>query len=349
MTDTTPAMTQDTIRQWAWVKGLPVGRRGRVPNYIVEQYNETIDGAGTEVSAPERPGQTPSPPTSSFDPLEDYLAPRFGNLYEQYDELGANWTQPLKEAVTQYLLHEVTEADFEDLCNIQLISRPTGDTRAARIQSIIERDSVFDVAFALHALAVKHAPSLDAVLEENASRIGHKIDCARWLYENGDYNQLVEVARISGLLRELEGEVPEVLPPGADEHDARFWLTDELIDHLSCTALAEAWHFVTTSTTTDLTDEDWSLLEPLLPTHGSAKLVPSTTRRQVINGLLFLQAHPERRLRLPYSYRRNYRLGGIFARMLTVLDGRPEAERLVTWLRTELKESSSVSQEGPHD
>lgn len=335
-------MKQDAIRQWARERNIPVGQRGRLPQAIVLAYQKEMGQTPDGSQSPERPKQSAGATIQSFDPLADYLEPRFGDIYTQYDELRDRWTPKLKDAVTHYLLHEVTDTDFEALSISHLTHVPIGDTRSAQVQSIVDREYPSEIAYALHSVAIEHAPSLDAVLGQDSDQVGLKIDCARWLYENGSYGRLVEVARISGLLRTLH--VPEVPLPDADELDARVWLTDELLDRLSIEALVDAWHYVITPATTDLTDEEWSLLEPLLPTQGGAKLVPSTTRRQVINGLLYLDAHPERRLLSPLVYRRSYRQGGIFARILESLEDIPEAERITAWLRGELEEPGMAKQ-----
>lgn len=349
MTDTKPAKSQEMIRQWAKENGFFVGQRGPLSPFIVLAYQQEMGQTPDDSPLLVHQAQPAAQTIPSLDPLADYLEPRFGDIYAQYEKLRDHWTPELKHAVTHYLLHKVTDADFEAISLYHLFYMPTGNTRAEKVQSVIERESVFDIAYALHSVAVENAPSLDLLLEQEASRIDLKIDCAKWLRKNVTYDQLVSIARISGLLRNLP--LPEVYPADADsdgDFEARAELTEFLVDQLSPQPLADAWNYVTSAADTDLTDEEWSLLEPLLPMWGKARLVSSTTRRQVINGLLYLSAHPERRLRLPLVYQRNYRLGGVFARMLAGLEGNPEAERIVAWLRIEL-EGPRWRQEEAHD
>ncbi|HJP69246.1 MAG TPA: histone-like nucleoid-structuring protein Lsr2 [Sphingomicrobium sp.] len=157
-----------------------------------------------------------------------------------------------------------------------------------------------------------------------------KADAAYWLKAHAMEERLWEVAQRLGLSEPLPLRVAGIL-------------YEDLADYVAETsqpeALLDAWEQAANSEPTDLTDQEWVLLEPFISKRSTASEAPVV--RQAINGMLWRQAHPAY-LRLPARYgpshylnrrRFNYRRTGVFARMLAGLEGKPGPERLVAWLR----------------
>ena len=120
-------------------------------------------------------------------------------------------------------------------------------------------------------------------------------------------------------------------------------------------ALLAAWHEVTGSAPSDLTDTEWELLKPFIPA-GSGRMRYGTRyirhgTRGALNGILyqFQEGCPWSRVPIRYGaewvvYQRHYfyKRKGVFARMLEGLQGKPEAARIVAWLRHEVSVSPST-------
>ncbi|TQN28794.1 transposase [Haloactinospora alba] len=89
----------------------------------------------------------------------------------------------------------------------------------------------------------------------------------------------------------------------------------------------------------DLTDAQWALLEPLLPTPAAGR-PPSRSKRQLINGIRWRvrvgapwRDVPERYgpWQSVYDLFRRWTRNGTWARILTALRSRADAAGLITW------------------
>lgn len=93
------------------------------------------------------------------------------------------------------------------------------------------------------------------------------------------------------------------------------------------------------------------MLAPLLPPTRNRGL----SQRQAVNGMLYLRAHygeilPRWPLRYGlratrYNQQSHYRRDGVFARLLTALEDKPEAARITAWLRSELRRKGNVQEQ----
>lgn len=376
MTDATAAMQHDLIRQWAREKGIPVGSRGRLPQTVVAAYQEEMRQPPDDSPALERQKQPEAAAINSFDPLADYLEPRFGDIYEQP---GEHWTPELEAAVTEYLLREVTDADYALLA--QVFGWPRGNramvdddyaamvrqvygwqagTRDQQTAWIIEHHRPWNLAYFLHRIAIRNAPTLRTVLTNRPDYLDAddlRWDAGVWLGAHATYDKLAALARIKGLTRKIP--TPWDFPGDANPAEAaRARLLDVLMEALSADEFVDGWSRIADVAPTDLTDEEWNLLEPLLPSDGDNRNPRATRLRVAINGMLYQHAHRGERSPLPPRFgrrktlrmrKRRYRKDGVLTNMLAFLEGKPEAARIVAWLRSELKEPGPVRQETDHD
>src|SRR5689334_3237478 len=105
-------MRQDVIRAWAHERNIPVGMRGRLPRAVVDTYLKQKDRTAREPLPVEQEAQPT--PINTYEPLADYLEPRFGNIYDWENSIVPwvaegdfdvqPWTDDVREAITEYLL-----------------------------------------------------------------------------------------------------------------------------------------------------------------------------------------------------------------------------------------------------
>jgi transposase len=90
----------------------------------------------------------------------------------------------------------------------------------------------------------------------------------------------------------------------------------------------------------DLTDAQWAVLEPLLPRPKKAGRPPKWTKRQLVDGIRWRvrTGAPWRDVpdcyghwRTVYGLYRRWQRAGVWARILTALQGRADAAGLITW------------------
>jgi hypothetical protein len=252
---TISVMAQDVIRAWAREHNISVGARGRLPQAALTAYFNTTDHAPQEsISSMLQPAVASAATINNYEPLADYLEPRFGSIYD-WDNSSIRWgveggfdvqrwTVELKAAVTHYFLHEVSDADYAALLQ-ETGSRPSDD-RAAEVGWIVDHNQPWEVADACHKAAIDKAPTLGAVLNPRLSELGAEDliwDAALWLDANARYDQLLEIARY----RYLAGGFPED-DTYSSYQDPRFGarerLIDVLVDKLSPDELAHDWDHV---------------------------------------------------------------------------------------------------------
>jgi transposase len=265
-----------------------------------------------------------------YEPLANYLKPHFGNIYK--DELASTWTSELKSAVTRYVVDEAPELLYEAFLR-ELDDEVPEASRDMQAAFIIEHHEPQQVAHAFHIAAVKVVSTFQELMEELRDVWEFedwKMDARYWLESNATNEQLREVARHLGMSLSV---------PLQEESIQYEDLADYLTDTVNAQRLLDVWEQAAASWATDLTDQEWALLEPFIP-KGPATSKPPVLR-QAINGMLWRHVHPGHGA-IPTRYgrtsvirirRARYRREGVFARMLAGLQDKPEAERLVAWLR----------------
>lgn len=283
----------------------------------------------------------------TFEPLADYLEPRFGDVYEQ---MGEHWTPDLRAAVTEYLLRKVSDADYgallQELAELSLVP---ASSRTEQVTWIIDQNTPLDIAYACHLVAIQQAPTLDAVLAPRPNGLEPDdlaLDAVLWLGTHATYQTLVSLAWEAGV-------PPRTIPTSRDflgspdpAERATAWLLNTFADAVSPTRLGAAWNTLWNPSPSDLTDDEWNLLEPFLRDRRSSLNHLSTAQRRVIDGMLYQHDHRGERRHLPPRYgtpvvvtsrRQRYKRSSRFAEILAALDGNFEAARIVAWLRSELE------------
>jgi transposase len=269
---------------------------------------------------------------TSLEPLADYLEPQFGNIYE-YNIVDAvydvqQWTDELRRAIKHYLLHEASE----DLVN-GAFGRDGDVSPDERVEQIISDYQPWEVAHALHLEVVRSFGTLDELIGHLSSwsNEDERWDAQEWLDSHSSEAQLRQMIIASGH--------SELLRRGYVGN-----LGFELLQILEPLALLQTWNDVAGSAPSDLTDAEWKLIKPFIPAVGNSGRTDRT--RSALNGMFYKFASDVLWTHIParygvsanvYQRHRNYLKGGIFARMLEVLQDKPEAARLVEWLRAQIK------------
>jgi hypothetical protein len=257
-TDTQPAMKQDAIRQWARERNLRVGHRGRLPPSIIEAYRkETTDPTGNAVQSEHREDPTEAV-VNRYEPLADYLEPRFGNIYDWENSVvpyipldGFDvqpWTDEMRQAVREYLVHVAPEQLLE-------LAFPycKGTPPEEWADDALNCQQPWEVALLFHEAAVASLPTLDAL-------IGHlqtwpyeddRDDAVHWLEQHATKSQLSQLA--------IASKQADLAQSGTS--DLAFYL----LRKLEPPTLLKAWHDVSDSAPSDLADSEWGLLTPFIP------------------------------------------------------------------------------------
>jgi transposase len=281
-----------------------------------------------------------------LEPLATYLDSRFGDIYAYNftsDDAGREiqrWTDELRASVQQYLSHEMTNDAYEALLDELFYGVPDAP-REAQAESIIDHHQAWEIAYACHIVAVKALPTLTDLIDEQShawESEDQKVDVARWLQAHADYEQLKAMASVARLSSPVTTD-----GLAADSDEAIFVAGDlafQLPMSLSLHWVVAAWENAVGPASTDLTDEEWVLLEHLIPKRKNAS--PPDIVRQAMNGMLYRHAHQGEHRTLPGRYGEkftvssrayNYRKTGVFARMLAALQGKSGAESVEAWLR----------------
>lgn len=279
---------------------------------------------------------------SDFELLAIYLEADFGNIYE-YNMNGGEpgldvqeWTDEIRDAIRSYLLKELPDDVASVLFGLDKDALRDVEAKQEAVGSLIASSEPWEVALEVREAAVKSVPTLDQL-------IGH-LDT--WPYEN----ERMDVETW------LETHVSD-----ADLKEMALWLgvrnpTVWALTHdHEPSALVEAWKYLFDPgpAPSDLTDDEWELFKPFLP--PATKWAPWTENRldiarRVLNGMLYRYHKKTTWALIPRRYgayegilmrRSRYKKNRIFKRALDALDGTPGAERLVEWLRTEERHTSS--------
>ncbi|WP_433194342.1 transposase [Nocardia sp. CA-107356] len=290
-----------------------------------------------------------------FELLAIALYPRFGNIYEynvaNNGDVGYDiqiWTDELRDAVRQYLRHDLP-AEVTD----RLLSSDEGavdaTNKAARVDSLLEVEP-WEIALEVCNAAIVVVPSLYQLigdLDDWPSEEERDMTIV-WLeaHSNIDtWNELAIASRYDVLRRTRmpSGATGQVLP-------------DDLVQVLTPAELVAAWECVVGPAESDLTDEEWQLLEPHFgPVNGPSGMRPRSSyelrrKRRAFDAIRFKMAHDVPWTRLPsryapsstYQMYRHYNADGLFSRLYEALRGNPDAGRIVEWLEQIVNDGGSA-------
>ncbi|MBP2322670.1 transposase [Kibdelosporangium banguiense] len=276
-----------------------------------------------------------------FEPLADYLEPRLGNIYA--DNLIADdgfveyrpWDPELEQAVKQYLVHEVTDEEYDRFIDMLYCAVPDG-SREEQAAAILKQQLPWEVADAFHWAAVKAVPTLSQLIgDRDAWEDGGQQDDAQvWMEVHASEDQLVELAQyMNPTVPVARGELS--------------WWHPAL--ELKPAQLLKAWHHVVGPAASDFTDAEWELLTSCLPLRKDAygrvvdrRAYNLTQRRRSYNGIRYRFANKIPWNRIPRRYGATggvymrYFLdmkNGLFANLMQSLRVIPEAANLVEWLK----------------
>ena len=272
---------------------------------------------------------TPTDGPYPFELLANYLKPRFGNIYDDPDAgEGQPWSPELKDAVRHFLLHVLDDRVFAELRGHPGDQLPDESARQREVDKFIAGGQPWEVALAVHYAAVVVVPTLDELIGQwDTWPSGEEeFDVETWLEAHASGDQIREMADFC--------DRPDLWPPGG---------TWKLAGVLAPRELLAAWHHIVGPAPSDLTEDEWQLLEPYAPTPGKSSTAEALAdTRQALNGMLYRldykypgRIYPTRygkprKLHVRFSY---YKKMGIFARMRRPLEGNPKATRIVEGLR----------------
>ncbi|MFG2377606.1 transposase [Streptomyces sp. NPDC048504] len=269
-------------------------------------------------------------PEEGWDPYEllaSYLEPQFGDIYEKSDtgEI-QGWSEELREAVIHYLEYELPGDVAAVLFEHDPGALEDPKIKRAAIDDVIKSSQPWDVALDVACDAIRAVPTLDQL-------IGH-LDT--WPSENERWHADVWLEghdtdyELSDLAKQLD-----LAARGRTAYD--------LTHDYEPQELLKAWHDAVGPASSDLTDDEWQLLNQALPpdTPGMVKERGIASTRREVNGMLYRLAHQTKWDQVPRRYGNAssiqfrasiYKKKGVYARTLAALDGQPGAERLVEWL-----------------
>lgn len=280
----------------------------------------------------------------SLEPLADYLEPQFGNIYDY--KLPAprsvlevqEWTEELRRAVWNYLVHEVGDDGYAAFLNEYRYVVPRGD-RKAEAADIIKAAEAWEIANAFHLAAVKAVPTLDQFIGqlETWPDVNVRVDVAEWLDAHASVEQLYELAEATGH-PERDTDAPSYSPEPIGE---------DFTCALSPSDLLAAWHHVVGPAPSDLTDDEWGLLVSSLPVWKNPHSIRARSSeellslRRTFDGIRYRFAQGAAWSKIPkrygnwrniYQRYRNHGRAELFARMYQLIQHQAGAERLVMWL-----------------
>jgi hypothetical protein len=241
MTDAQPAMRQDMIRQWARERSLAVGTRGRLPQSVVEAFQRERAASGANDGHSQDSAQPADSGFGALEPLARYLEPRFGNIYDWDNDIVPHdedsfdiqpWTEEVRQAIEQYLLHEAPEPLLEAAFPHHKGTPPEG-----WVDDVVKNYQPWEVGLRFHEAAVASLPTLDALIGDLQTwpYEDERMDATYWLEEHATESQLRQIAIASELTHLTQR------PYYAN-------LAFDLVHRLEPPELLSAWHDVTGST-----------------------------------------------------------------------------------------------------
>jgi transposase len=294
-----------------------------------------------------------------FELLANYLEPRFGNIYEynlgETDIAGYDiqlWTDELRNAVKQYLLHDIPAAVAGWLFKHDNDEPADTASKEARVDAFVDRTQPWEVALAVHEAAVSAVPTLDQLIGDktdwDAFGANHQEHVETWLDAHATAAQLNDLAEHT--------DHPEVDPVRPSYRPTPSG--DDFVRHLTPPQLLQAWWYVVGPAPTDLTDAEWQLLVPLfglrqvLEREQPRSWGDLDAKRRTFNAIRFKMAHGLQWQQLPKRYGKptalymnyyKYRTTGLFASLYRGLHGNQSAQRIVDWLEQLVQREASRS------
>ncbi|MGW0355823.1 transposase [Nocardia nova] len=285
----------------------------------------------------------------TYELLARHLDSQFGNIYEYNlgpEEIAGfvvqEWTDELRAAVRHYLIAEVPADVFEFLFDGdegRPLDRPT---RESRVDALIEQSEPWEVALSVRNAAVAVVPTLRELIGQldGWPSEDERSDAETWLETHGDtvdwrrlaaaigHDELTTVTMPSGRIRQL--------------------YPDDLIQALTPAELVAAWEFEIGPAPTDLTANEWQLLEHHLGPRNDIRygdrLRPAReldAKRRTFDAMRFKAAYQVPWSHVPARYGSwqsiyqayyHYQAEGLFVRLRDALCENPDATQLVEWL-----------------
>ncbi|MBF6298990.1 transposase [Nocardia amamiensis] len=288
------------------------------------------------------------PDYPQYELLARALYAQFGNIYEYnlsegqdagFD--GQEWTGELRIAVRQYLLHELP-ADVRNGLFRTKDSATTDVDVEERVDQLLQLEP-WEVAFEVRNAAVAAVPTLRELIghldtwpsgEESA-------DAIVWLEANSTMTEWRAVAEASN-----HDELQDILMG----NHGRAVAPQDLVRVLSPPELLAAWQWQFGPAESDLTDDEWRLIESAIPPRkigtrrGEIVFRPwkesqLAQRRRNLNGIRYKFAEGVRWTEVPPRYGdrldqtwQNYAKSGFLVRVRDALQDNPDAIALVAWL-----------------
>ncbi|MGQ4615186.1 hypothetical protein [Nocardia sp. R7R-8] len=295
------------------------------------------------------------PDYPKYELLAKALDAQFGNIYEYnmaegqdagFD--GQEWTDELRAAVRRYVLHDLP-ADVRDWL-FHSKDRAAADVDVEKQVDQLLHLEPWEVAFEVRNAAVAAVPTLHDLIghldtwpsgEESA-------DTIVWLEAHSTLAEWRAVAEASNH-DELHGILAANQRRALTPHD--------LVRVLSPPELLAAWHWEFGPAESDLTDDEWRLIESAIPPRkigtrrGEIVFRPwkehqLAQRRRNLNGFRYKFARgvgwnevpPRYGNRLDQTWQ-NYAKSGLLVRLRDALQDNPDAIALVAWLDQVIAES----------
>ncbi|MDE1674851.1 hypothetical protein [Nocardia gipuzkoensis] len=284
-----------------------------------------------------------------YELLARALDAQFGNIYEynlgEGKDAGIDvqeWTDELRTAVRKYLLHKLP-ADVRDRLFRSEDSATTTDVNVEeRVDQLLQLEP-WEVAFEVRNAAVAAVPTLRELIghldtwpsgEESA-------DAVVWLEAHSTRTEWRVVAEASN-----HDELQAILAA----NQRRALAPHDLVRVLSPPELLAAWEWQFGPAESDLTEDEWRLLESAIPPRkigtrrGEIVFRPwkesqLAQRRRNLNGFRYKFAEGVRWTEVPPRYGnrldqtwQNYAKSGFLGRVRDGLQDNPDAIALVAWL-----------------
>ncbi|WP_433598752.1 hypothetical protein ACQPXH_24035 [Nocardia sp. CA-135953] len=288
-----------------------------------------------------------------YELLAKALDAQFGNIYEYNFAEGEDaegravtldyqeWTDELRTAVRQYLLHDLP-ADVRASLFRSKDSATTDVDVDERVDQLLQLEP-WEVAFEVRNAAVASVPTLRELIghldtwpsgEESA-------DAIVWLESHSTMTEWRAVAEASN-----HDELQKILASS----QRRTLAPDDLVRVLSPPELLAAWQWQFGPAESDLTDKEWGLLAAALRSQRigsrSGRIVfrplneyELARRRKNLDGIRYKFAKGVRWTEVPSRYGnrldqtwQNYAKSGLLVRLRDALQDNPDAIALVAWL-----------------
>ncbi|MBF6546982.1 transposase [Nocardia brasiliensis] len=292
---------------------------------------------------------------NKFELLAIHLDPRFGNIYEYNMDGGdvgydvQQWTDELRDAVRDYLLHDIP-ADVRERLSGTDDSVP-GTNGEEDVDRLL-RFEPWEVGLEVHIAAVVAVPTLHELIGhlDDWPSEDERCDAETWLQAHGEgvsWHEIICSTRYFEL-------TPAWTIPWRERPPDPY----DLVRALSPGELLNAWEAVVGPADSDLTDDEWRLIVPHFGLRRnrlgdfSRPWHELDAKRRVLNGVRFKLTHDVHWSQLParygpplsvYQSYRNYQRSGLFARLYEGLRTSDQAPRVVEWLEDVLDSDSDAA------